>query len=183
MLAKGTTVVILKKYITELHGSEGYDRWLKSLPPKSQDIYRQQLLVSSWYPFEDAVQKPMAIMDQIFYGGTTEGNWKEGRYAAENDLHGVYRAFVRMASPQFLMRNTASIWSSYYAETEAQLVEGKKDGAVLVLKGIEPACLHFDKHVGGWVERALEICGCKQIGIAITNPEKGMTRYAVNWEY
>jgi len=183
MQAKGTTVKMLKNYITEVHGSEGLQRWLRSLPPASQGIFNQQILVSAWYPFEEAVQKPMAAMDRTFYEGNTEGNWKEGRYAAENDLHGVYRVFVRMANPQFLMRNTVSIWSSYYAESEARLAEGGKDGAVLVLSGIEPACRHFDNHVGGWVERALEICGCRRIKITIANPEKGTTRYDINWEY
>jgi hypothetical protein len=183
MRAKGTVLKMLKSYIIEEHGSEGWQRWLKSLPPASQGFFNQQILVSAWYPFEDAVQKPMAALGQLFYGGDAEGNWKEGRYAAEHDLHGVYRVFVRVANPQFLMRNTVSIWSSYYADSEAQLAEGRKDGAVLVLKGIEPACRHFDNHVAGWVERALEICGCRQINIAISNPEKGNTRYEVSWDY
>ncbi len=183
MKAKGTAVKSLSDFIIEEHGTEGFQRWLTSLPPASQKIFSQRILVNSWYPFEDAVPRPMAAMAQIFYEGRTDGNWKEGRYTAEKDLHGIYRFFVRVANPQFLMRNTAGIWKSYFADSEARLAEGDKSRAVLLLSGIEPACRYFDHHVGGWVERALEICGCRNIKFDITNPERGTTRFEINWEY
>lgn len=181
MQAKGTTVRTLKEYVTETHGSDGYRRWLESLPPASQAVFGQRLLPSNWYPFEDAVLRPMVAMGSMFYGGDPGGAWREGRYTAAKDLRGVYRVFVRVASPEFLMRNTAVMWSTYYHGSEARLIEGRNDGAVMELSGIEPASRDFDHHVAGWIEQALEICGCSQIRFTITNPGPGTTKYDIAW--
>ncbi len=182
MQAKGTTVKALKDYITETHGSEGCRRWLESLPPASQAVFAQGLLPSRWYPFEDAMQQPLVAMGRMFYGGNSDGAWQEGRYTAETNLRGVYRVFIKVASPQSLVKNTASLWRSYYDGSTARVLESNGNGAVLLLQDIEPACAEFDHHVAGWIERALEICGSSRTGFTITNPAKRATRYDITWQ-
>lgn len=182
MQAKGTTVKALKDYITETHGSEGWQRWLESLPHSAKTIHTGSILPSRWYPFPDAMQAPLVAMVRMFYGGNSDGAWKEGRYTAETNLRGVYRVFVKVASPQSLVKNTASLWGSYYDGSTARVLESGGNGAVLLLQGIEPACAEFDHHVAGWIERALEICGSSRTGFTITNPAKGATRYDITWQ-
>ena len=181
MQAKGTTIISLKDFVTQKHGQTGYQRWIDVLSPESKVIIKEPLLPTNWYHFEDALLKPMEAMGKLFYGGKTTGAWEQGRYTAETNLHGVYRVFVRVASPQFLIRNTAALWNSYYFGSQAKIVESDKSRAVLVLSEIEPVSIDYDHSVAGWIERALEICGCNQIKIAISNPEKGTTRYEMTW--
>lgn len=183
MKAKGTAVKSLKDYIIEEHGTEGLQRWLEALAPASRAIHQGTILTNAWYPFEDGLLGPMKAMDRMFYQGRAEGAWRQGRYTAEKNLHGIYKVFVKVANPQFLIRNTASLWHTYYDGSQAEVSDIGPGRAVLTLTGIETASLDYDHSVGGWVERALEICGCQRITVAISNPAPGTTRYEVGWQY
>lgn len=185
MNTKGTAVRAVKEYIIGQFGTSGYEQWLHKLPDRSRTIFAGAVLASGWYPATDGVIEPLRVMCDMFYQGDLAGVRQQGRFSADQDLRGVYRAFVKVASPQFLIRNVASIWGSYYTDTQAQATPVAEKSVRLEINGVEPDNPYNQYAIAGWVERALEICGCKAVAIAMENrPAQGKANYhfEISWK-
>jgi hypothetical protein len=184
MNAKGTAVAAVASFVKTRFGSDGYERWLKSLPQESRDIFDRTLLASAWYPAEAGVFTPQKVMCDLFFNGSPYGAREQGRHSADQDLRGIYRMFVRVANPSFLIRNVAGIWGSYYSDSKARAAIGQESGARLYLAGITPVNPYLMNAVAGWVERALEICGCTGISVGMETGEsegKSLISYDLKW--
>ena len=56
MEIKGVSVRVAPDYVSRFHPAR-YNEWLSSLPTSSQKIM-EKVLVSSWYPLDEAVIEP-----------------------------------------------------------------------------------------------------------------------------
>lgn len=145
-----------------------YDEWLNSLSQASREIMNDSILIGSWYPLSDACVEPTEKICKLFYNDKIDGAWEGGRFSADFSLKGVYKVFVKVASPIFIMSRASIIFSAYYKPSIMKLVDkSSKKGIIHILKFPEPDT-YVDFRIGGWIERALEICGCKDVKITIT---------------
>lgn len=185
MMVKGTAVRAVRGYVTEQFGSSGCERWLAALPEGSRILFTGSVLASGWYPARDGVIEPLRTMCDTFYRGDLAAARRQGRFSADQDLRGVYRAFVKVASPQFLIRNVAAIWGSYYTDTQAAAVPTGERSVRLEVRGVDPDNPYNQHAIAGWVERALEICGCREVAIAMDNQPaggRGNYRFDITWK-
>ncbi len=185
MQAKGSAVIPVREFILQQYGQQGLDDFIKGLPAASREYFKEQLLASKWYPFKEALLDPLEQLCKQFYNGDARGAREEGKFAAEKALKGIYRAFIKIATPEFLLKNAGSIVTSYFTEAQIVLVESQKGRIVLRIAGVTPRSAYFDQVAAGWIEHALEICGCKEINIAIADQaEQGTpsSQYTVVWK-
>jgi hypothetical protein len=168
MNTKGTAVKAAREFVTRQYGTSGCEQWLRSLPEQSRSLLQKGLLASAWYPYHEALELPLqAICDQ-FYQGDHRGAWDEGRFCANSDLHGIYRAFVKIATPNILVRNSAMIFGSYFNGATLKVAESTSGRVVVRLAKEGDASRYFDHNVAGWMEYALELCGCRDLNVSIT---------------
>lgn len=185
MKAKGTAVKAVSSFVNTRYGSEGYSRWLAALPDESRSIMIRPVSSGAWYPVTDGVFTPQKVLCDLFFQGDHRGAWEQGRFAADQDLRGIYLMFVKVASPEFLIRNVAAIWGSYYTESKAEATVSRERSAELVVTGITPENPYIMNAIGGWVERALEICGCSGISIKGENRNEdgqSVLQYECSWD-
>ncbi len=168
MKVKGSAIAPMAKFIDSKFGPDALNRWMISLPEPSRDIFNSPILVSRWYPIKEAMIEPTRNCCELFYGGSLKGAWEMGRFSAEIGLKGVYRIFLKLGSPGFIISKANTILTSYYEPSESKVVENVKNRCILRMTKLPDTSEIIENRVCGWIERALELSGCRNVKLQIT---------------
>lgn len=185
MEVKGTIITSVQGYIKE-NFSNRYKEWLDSLPADSKKIFSNPVMATEWYSYQDGLIVPTEQAAKLFFNNDVKKMaWETGRFSAEVGLKGIYKVFILIATPQFIMKRGGKIISSFYRPSMLEVpVERSKGVDIHITEFPMPSDIS-ENRVGGWIEKALEICGVKNISVNITAsmvagaPE---TVFVVNWE-
>lgn len=184
MEVKGIAVKSIPEFVKRKFPNE-FEEWLASLSNKSKKIMEGDILVSSWLPLYEAMVEPTEKICELFYGGDKKGAWEAGRFSSDIGLRGVYKIFVRVGTPHFIIGRASIIFSAYYRPSKLEVVEKKPKSALLhIVEFPEPNEL-VEQRIGGWMERAVEISGVEVISVRITKSlAKGdpYTEFAGEWK-
>jgi hypothetical protein len=168
MEVKGTAISAIPEFIVAKFGKEGLNQWLNSLTESARKVYGGSILAARWYPVTETMVEPTRKMCELFFRGDIKGAREGGRFSAEKGLKGVYRIFVKLGSPEFLIRKASVIFTNYYQPCEMKVVAQEDRKAVVhITKFPEPSAL-IENRIVGWMEKALEISGCKRVEVRIT---------------
>ncbi len=184
MKVKGLGVKSIPEYVKRQH-KDRYIEWLNSLPAESKIIMQGAVAVDQWYSVKEAIIQPsLAIADMFFNGDVKKAAWTCGRYSAELSLTGIYKIYVQLGSAQHIISRASRIMSAYYDEAELVVTDSKKNYVnAQIIKFPEPHII-VEYRIAGWIEKALEISGCKNTSIEIpkslTKRDK-VTEFVVNW--
>jgi hypothetical protein len=165
--AKGTTMEYLPRFVKDKYGEAGYKRFVEKLSPKVKELFTSKIMTSEWYPLEDAVVEPTKAICDLFFAGDSHGAWEIGRFSADYALRGVYKLFIRMHDPLWTTRKAQVVFSNYYRPGEAVLVEANKNSAIIKYAHFPEKSGYVEQRIGGWVERAYEICGVRTRSVKI----------------
>ena len=120
MRMKGIAVKAVKEFIKKQFSDE-YDEWLKNLSEESKDIV-MNAATGELYDIEDAIVKPTRIACRLFYSGDVRRcAWELGKFSAEYAAKGIYKILIRMKSPEYIVKKTTFMFSSYYDEGSIRL--------------------------------------------------------------
>lgn len=157
MEIKGTAVKATPDFVKEKFGTK-YNEWLKSLPEQSRKIIDQPIYATTWYSLMDSVIIPTQKAGDLFYNGDYNKAAHEiGRYSAEIALKGIYKIFVRVSSPHFVLSRASSIFSAYYQPADIRVIESAEKRAVIQLSKFHPNEKLIMNRIAGWIEKTLEI--------------------------
>jgi hypothetical protein len=167
MEVKGTAVRSTPLFVRKQFGQR-FDEWIGSLSDKSAEIMKSKVETDLWYPLQEAFVEPTSNICDLFYGGDQRGAWELGRFSADYALWGLYRLFVRIGSPGYMIKRASTIFSTYYRPSQMIATETHYKSAVIHITLFpEPEEL-VELRIGGWMERALEISGCSGVQMKIT---------------
>jgi hypothetical protein len=162
-----------------------YDEWLDSLSPESRRIHKNAIMAFENYLIYDAVVEPTEKACELFYNGNGRGAWESGIFSASYALNSFYKIFFKFGSPQFIINKASRVFTSYYSDGELRVSETSENSVVLqIVKFGEPYEI-IEAGIGGWVEGALQLMGCKNISVKITKSmAKGdnVTEFVATWE-
>lgn len=165
MEAKGVGVLSLQEYVKQKH-TDQYQQWLEALPPSSRAVMGKRILPSSWYSMRESMIAPMKVIVRYFHDGDTERARLVGQFGAEYALSGFYKLLVKVGTPGMLINRSAHYMSLFYRPSTIDVVENKKGRAVIrISRWPEPSDV-LEISMCGWVKRALEISGCKEVTVA-----------------
>lgn len=157
MEIKGTAVKTTPDFVKEKFPGR-FLEWLQSMPESSRKIFEQPIYATNWYNLVDSVIFPTQKVGDLFFDGDQiEAAHVLGRYSAEIALKGIYKIFVRVSSPHFVLSRASSIFSAYYKPSDIKVIESKDKRCVIELKQFaqnEKLIMH---RIAGWVEKTLEI--------------------------
>ena len=183
MKVKGTAVKTIPEFIKSEH-PEKYKEWMEKLSPTSRELFLNGALASEWYPIEDAIIQPTKIMSELCYEHPTKGAFECGRYSAEVSLKGIYKFYVKMSSPRHIIDRASRVLQAYYDPSELKVVSKSSDHVTVhIVKWPTPNEV-VDQRLAGWMEKALEISGCKDVKVNIAKSlAKGdkYTEFAITW--
>lgn len=184
MEVKGTAVKSIKEFV-ETRFKADYQKWLKAMPEESQAIINGGIFANNWYPMKAAAVEPTKALGKVFYNNDIkQAAWESGRYSAEVGLKGVYKIFVMIAKPQYIMQRASRVFTSYYSPSDLSVVESHEKGLTLhITKFPEPEQI-VEYRIAGWCEKALEFTNCKNVRAKITksltNGDK-VTEIVMSW--
>ncbi len=183
MKVRGTVIVSIDKYVKDKYPAQ-YETWKSKLDTESKTQFEAPV-GSKWYPVEPSVIQPTLALCDMFHENIKEGSWESGRYSAEVALTGIYKVFVVISTPSFLMKRASRILSTFYDPSELKVTtHSDKSMSIDVYKlPINNEIIEF--RIAGWMQKALEICGCKNVQIQISKAlSKGedLTRYNITWQ-
>ncbi len=142
MDVKGTAIVSIPKFISAKFGPEGLNRWLNSLTENTRKVYSVTVLPGNWVPLKQIMVDPTKKLCEIFYQGNEKGALESGRFSAGIGLKGVYKLFVKLGSPEFLIRKASAIFTGYYQPSEMKVVASEeKKRVVQITKFPEPSSI------------------------------------------
>ena len=167
MEAKGTAVEILPKFVVSRFGKEYLNRWMNLLSEEAREEFSKGIISYQWYPLKSVLVDPTLRLCEHLYG-SYQGALEVGRFSAEHALRGVYKLFVKLGSPEFVIKRASSILPTYYRPCAAEVVEVSKGRATVRITDFEEMHTIIELRIKGWMEKALEISGCDNINITIS---------------
>lgn len=163
-----------------------YHDWTKSLPESSRQIIEQPIYATTWYPLMESVIIPTQKAADLFYGGDHAKAAREiGRYSSDIALKGIYKIFVRISSPHFVLSRASNIFSTYYQPSDIKVVETAEKKTVLQLSKFHPNEILIMDRIAGWIEHTLEITLKSPLKVQVENKIDGNTlssRITAVWE-
>ncbi len=166
MEAKGRALEILPKFVVSRFGKESLNRWMNLLSEEARKEFSRGIVSSQWYPLKSFLVDPTLRLCEHFYG-SYQGALEVGRFSAEYALKGVYKLFVKWGSPEFVIRRASTILPTYYRPCAAEVVEVSKGRGTVRITDFREMHPIIELRIKGWMEKALEISGCKNIDITI----------------
>jgi hypothetical protein len=184
MQVKGTAVQTIPPFIKTKFGELGFQKWLQTLTPRARTMFSSDILAPTWYPLRKALVDPTVKLCDVFYQGGPDGALEQGRFSAEHGLKGVYKPFVKMASPDSFVSKASTIMPTYYQPCAMEVVDKGLKTATLRITRFEAPHAVVEQRIKGWIERALELSGAKmartQIKASMTQGSP-YTDFAISW--
>ena len=139
---KGTAVLDTLEAIKARAGKAELEKIISHLDPEGQEIFRRPISPSSWYSC-DAFSRFLEADIRETARGNEQELVKRAEAVIEKQLSGIYRMFVRLGSPEFVIRRIAAVHSTYF------------DGVQIIpeMKGSNAATIHtwaFPAITGSW---------------------------------
>ncbi|MCP4674072.1 MAG: hypothetical protein GY854_00830 [Deltaproteobacteria bacterium] len=182
---KGAAARSIPEFVRQRFGEDAFNEWLGSLPAASAELMMGNIMASSWYPVEDAFVVPTAEIVEKFFGGNIEGAWELGRFNADLALKGVYKIFVRIGSPKWVLSRSSSLMTAFYRPARCETVGfGNNQGRLCIYDFADKSGL-LEHRIGGFIQRAVEISGASKVEVVI---EKSIAagsdfiEYIASWE-
>jgi hypothetical protein len=185
MEIKGSAVKSIPEYVKNNY-SDKYDLWLDSLPEEAKKLFSNPVLPSNWYPLQEGIVDPVTSIGDLFFEADMEkAAWETGRYSAEIALTGIYRFFVQAATPSFIIGRAGKIFSTYYQPSEIKVVSKGDKSVTLHITSFDDPNILVESRIGGWMEKGLEISGCKNVRVKIPKSltrGDSVTEFHLQWE-
>lgn len=183
MNIKGSAVKTIKDYMETNH-PEKYNEWMDMLPIESKSLFSSPIYATNWYPIETSAVIPTEKIGELIFNSPEEGAYALGKYNAEVSLNGIYKVFVKVLNPTYLIQRASKIISTYYDPATIIVASQGFKFVVLHITEFSKPNVIIEKRIAGWIQRALEIAKCKNVNVEITKSlTKGdsVTEYNISW--
>ena len=120
--------VVLKTYreiLLERFGEPGFALVLRGLHDETREILQGMIIATEWYPNRLVVDLYETIV-RVHLDGKPERIRELGKMSAQRDLRGVFKIFVVIVSPQYLVSKTASMWNRYFDHGRVEITDQRR---------------------------------------------------------
>jgi hypothetical protein len=178
----------LKNYITfikETFGEDGFQKVLQSLNEEQRKIITEPILVNRWYDIELIVTIQKAMVT-VLSNGDESILVRASAWNAKNTLHGVYRIFLRISDPGFMIRRAQTILRNHYGqEVVVEVAETSPRNLKGIVRGFQQHQWPVEVGIMGWIQGASALTSAKNVNIRITTSlreGKGYFELAGTWD-
>ncbi|HXY40148.1 MAG TPA: hypothetical protein VEQ10_10770 [Vicinamibacteria bacterium] len=159
---KGTAVLSSLRHVRERFGEPALAGVLSALPSGDAALLSGLVLASSWYPmgcllrFMQEAEKQLAAQEPKLLQNM-------GRASCDDGLKGIYKIFLKVGSPGFIIDRAARVLANYYDTGELVVVDRGERHVAVELRGLEEAGRPFCERIYGWMQRTLELTGVRNL--------------------
>ena len=159
---KGTAVASSLRFVRERFGESALARVLEGLSEEDNRVLKAGVLAASWYPmglflrFMQEAERQFGVQEPDLVR-------RMGRASADYSVTTIYRIFLKMGTPEFILGHAAPVFGSYYDTGSMRVAERRSGHAVAELTGFAESAPQFCRRILGWMERTLELTGAKNV--------------------
>lgn len=154
-----------------------------SLSTESRKVFESPILFSEWYPL-DAFVEFLEKDIQLTAGGDREALAVRSEKVVEGQLRGIYKIFVKLGSPGFVINRIAAVHATYFRGIEiVPQVEGHS--ATIRYMGFRRQHSIMEFAIMGFFRKALAVSGARQVRLKFTVPIAQGDTYlelAITWQ-
>ncbi len=156
--------------------------WVKQLPQATASLIERPRLPQSWVPLADINPLWTESLTGLFHGELHK-LFELGRLQLRADMSGIYRVFLRVASPGFVADRAAAIYGVYGQNCGALSVVARTSSSldIAVTQRPLPSPAVYE-YLRGSIAGALELTGISNLQVAIVAEPKDNERvYRATW--
>lgn len=180
---KGRALLDTVDSIRHRIGDASLDRLISSLDDAAQRMLRGRIVVSDWYPL-DVMTALMKADVKTFDGGNESVIVGRTEAVIDKQLRGVYRIFVRIGSPESVIKRIAAIHENYFENVRVEREFLAERRAAVRYIGFERQHAIIEHAIIGFYRKALEISGARRVSARFTIPVGSGATAAleISWE-
>lgn len=161
---KGIALRNFSVVLAALRGEKFAKEVLAAISPTLRDALQTGKIVpSGWYPLEWYRELHAGV--RRVTGGEPGVAWLIGRESTKHDMTGIYRIFLRIVSPHYILSAGSRIFGTYYRPGTMRVLESRGGFSRVAFEN----CAGFDRHVWndvlGGCEVSLELAGARVVRV------------------
>lgn len=161
MQVKGTAIKSTRDFMQNRF-PDLYSRWIDSLPKESRSVFTSTIDASSWYPIDEGYKIPVKkILELCYAEDFQKGADLIGSFSAESALRGVYKVFLLIASPQYLVQRASKIFTMYFNPSNIEANEIGSHAIEVRITAFDSIDENIEYRIAGWIRKVLELAHCK----------------------
>jgi len=180
---KGSSVQETISQIKRRTGDDSFNKILGLLDPEARKLFEGEIFASSWYSL-DCFVRFLEVEIKVLANGNEEMITRGSEAVAERQLRGIYKAFVKLGSPEFVIKRVAAVHATYFQGVPIEVEVPAHGIAKVTYKGFEKQHRLMGLAIIGFFRKALEISGAKDVSVRFAVPieeGKGFAELAITW--
>jgi hypothetical protein len=166
---KGSAIKETIEQIKSRAGEAAFQKILGLLDGETRKVLESEIFSSSWYPL-DLFTRFLEIEIKVLAEGNEEMVTRGSEAVIERQLRGIYKAFVKLGSPEFVIKRIAAVHATYFQGVPIEVQMQGKSRALVKYTGFEKQHRIMGFAIVGFFKKALEISGAKDVAIYFSVP-------------
>ncbi len=180
---KGTAVLDTVQQVQKRAGDPAYQKVVGLLDDETRKIFQNQISPSSWYSL-DSFTHFLEVEIKELAGGDEEVLLRGTEKVVEHQLRGIYKVFVKLGSPEFVLKRLAAVHATYFLGVRIDVEMRGPASAIVRYRGFEKQHRILSNVIIGFFRKALEISGAKNVQADFTTPiaaGREFAELAITW--
>jgi len=180
---KGSAIKETIEQIKSRAGEAAFQKILGLLDDETRKVLAGEIFSSTWYSL-DLFTRFLEIEINILADGNEEMVTRGSEAVIERQLRGIYKAFVKLGSPEFVIKRIAAVHATYFQGVPIEVQVQGHGRAVVKYIGFEKQHRIMGFAIVGFFKKALEISGAKDVAIYFSVPieeGKGYSELSIAW--
>jgi hypothetical protein len=180
---KGSAIQETFDQIKNRSGEESLQKILGLLDEETRKVFKGKVYSSAWYPL-DFFTRFVELENRVLDDGNEEMVTRLSEAVVERQLRGIYKAFVKLGSPEYVIKRIAAVHKAYFQGVGIEVRLSEKDKALIRYKGFERQHRIIGFAIIGFFKKALEISGAKDVTVYFTAPidsDKEYCELSIAW--
>jgi len=181
---KGSAISDSISSVKNRSGEKEYNKILDLLSIDTRKLFEDaEILFTSWYPL-DAFTEFLAADIKTTADGDENVLIERSEAVIEKQLRGIYKIFVKIGSPEFVLNRMSNAHQSYFRGVVIDVTMIDKGKAIIKYTGFDMNHRLIEYAIIGFYKKALEISGAKNVNyknIASIKEGKGFFELELTW--
>src|SRR6201987_2805618 len=180
---KGSAIKETIQQIKSRNGEEAFQKILGLLDEETRKICQGEIYSSTWYPLNNFTRF-LEVEIRVLAEGREEMITRGSEAVIEKQLRGIYKAFVKLGSPEFVIKRIAAVHATYFQGVPIEVQLQGHGKAVVKYTGFEKHHRIMGFAIMGFFKKALEISGAKDVVLRFTVPieeGKAFSELSISW--
>jgi hypothetical protein len=181
---KGAVILDSFHAVKTRSGEEIYNGIIRLLDEQTRKLFKKNIIIASgWYPL-DAFLQFVKFDIKLTANGNENELISRSEAIIEDQLKGIFKAFVKLGSPEFVLKRIAIVHKTYFRGVSIDIRMEGSNKAIIKYTGFEKQHRLIGLTIIGFYKKAMEISGAKNVEAKFAVPiedDKGYSELEVTW--